>query len=116
MTDVRWMVERDRFPFGVGPDLGVVLAPDKATAEERARKQFGTPVVVRSMLSHESAKLETYTPAAKKTNYGRPRPGARKARSKSRQQLDAFCAAKRAAHDVAKREAEAINPNTRTAS
>jgi hypothetical protein len=112
MTDVRWMVERDRFPFGVGPALGVVVAPDKATAESRAVEQFGKPIVVRSMLSHESAKRETFTPAAKRTNSGRPRPGARKPRPKSRQQLDAFCADKRRAHKAAKQD---TNPTRREA-
>lgn len=66
---LRWMIIRDDAPFTIGADLGVVHAPDKATAEQLGREQFGGRVIARSMLSRELDRREPLKPMPKKKHY-----------------------------------------------
>ena len=51
MSEIRWAVFQNQFPFAAGDLLGHVHAPDKATALERARAIHGSAVVVQSVAS-----------------------------------------------------------------
>lgn len=53
MSDIRWRIHRDKFPFSIGEELGTITAPDRATAEQRGRALYGAPVVVRAVVSLE---------------------------------------------------------------
>jgi hypothetical protein len=51
MSEIRWAVLRNQFPFGIGDLVGHVHANNKATALERAQAIHGTTVVVQSVAS-----------------------------------------------------------------
>jgi hypothetical protein len=78
MTDVRWMVLRDRHPFRVGEELGPVMAPDKATALERGAALYGGRVVVRAALSLEVERREKPIPLDPEFSAGGRPVGARR--------------------------------------
>lgn len=74
MTDIRWVVFRDRFPFGSPEPIGEVHAADKAAAEVEARTLFGPPVLVQSSLSVAIGDRELNRPKLtrkSKANYAR---------------------------------------------
>ena len=51
MSEIRWAVFRNQFPFAAGDLFGHVHAPDKAAALEQARTAYGSAVVVQSVAS-----------------------------------------------------------------
>lgn len=73
MSDVRWLILRDRFPLAAPTEeLGTLTAPDRATAEQRGRALYGPPVVARSILAVEAAKRDV-----------KPKPDSRRAVDRS---------------------------------
>ena len=62
MSDITWLVYRDRYPFDTPTLLGDVTAPDKATALARAKARYTGAVLVQSLASHNVAKRELALP------------------------------------------------------
>lgn len=117
MTDplFRWLCYRDRFPLAHPELLGELTAPTLAAAKNLAAERFpGIAVVIQSAASHRvrpvtALPLEVKQPVNSPVS---PRKQRDYRRSKSKQQLDAFCAQKRAAHAGAKRDIGAVRPTT----
>jgi hypothetical protein len=115
-----WIVYLDRAPLHSPKELGSVQAANIVAARSEAKAQWpGLELLVQSAASarvrpvtalplpHE-VKQPINAPVS-------PRKGRDVRRPRSKGQYDAFCQAKRAAHAVAKRDAEAMNPTTRSA-
>jgi hypothetical protein len=98
-----WLVYKDRFPLAVPELLGELEAPTLAAAKNQAAARWpGVAVLIQSAASHRVRPITAPVVPAKRTNAGRPRPGARtpRSRNQNKAQYDAFCAEKRAAHDA----------------
>ena len=101
-----WLVYKDRFPLAVPQLLGELEAPTLAAAKNQAAERWpGVAVLIQSAASHRVRPLTAPVVPQKRTNAGRPRPGARtpRSRNQNKAQYDAFCAEKRRAHDAATR-------------
>lgn len=120
MTDplFRWLCYRDRFPLAHPELLGELSAPTLAVAKNLAAERWHAvppgALLIQSAASHRvrpvtALPLEVKQPINSPVS---PRKQRDYRRSKSKQQLDAFCRAKRAAHDVAKRVTGAVRPTT----
>lgn len=95
-----WLVYPAALPLDGRPQLlGELSAPTLAAAKCQAAERWpGVAVLIQSAASARVRSLAAPRPApVKRTNAGRPRPGARG-------QLDAFTQAKRAAHAAARRD------------
>lgn len=103
-----WHVYLDHFPLAVPELLGELEAPTLAAAKNQAAERWpGVAVLIQSAASHRIRPLTAPVVPAKRTNAGRPRPGARtpRSRNQNKAQYDAFCAEKRAAHEARRGDA-----------
>lgn len=63
MSEIRWEVYSDLIPLSGRPrSIGDVMAPDKATALERAKELHGARIVVQSCASRKCADRELTVP------------------------------------------------------